>query len=114
MKGVLRLNEPMAKHVSWRAGGHAARAYIPAGLEDLAAFLKTLPPAEPVLFVGLGSNLLVRDGGFKGTVILMHAVLNEVRIEDESPRQNACQIWFFASLPCKVKTSSGFCGANVT
>ncbi len=83
MKGVLRLNEPMAKHVSWRAGGHAARAYIPAGLDDLAAFLKTLPPAEPVLFVGLGSNLLVRDGGFKGTVILMHAVLNEVRIEDE-------------------------------
>lgn len=83
MKGVLRLNEAMAKHVSWRAGGNAARAYIPAGLDDLAAFLKALPLAEPVLFVGLGSNLLVRDGGFKGTVILMHAVLNEVRIEDE-------------------------------
>jgi UDP-N-acetylmuramate dehydrogenase len=83
VKGVLRLNEPMAKHVSWRAGGPAARAYIAHDLNDLALFLKTLPLAEPVLFVGLGSNLLVRDGGFKGTVILMHAVLNEVRIEDE-------------------------------
>ena len=83
VKGVLRLNEAMAKHVSWRAGGHAARAYIPAGLDDLTAFLHALPPSEPVLFMGLGSNLLVRDGGFKGTVILMHAALNEVRIEDE-------------------------------
>ncbi len=83
MKGVLRLNEPMAKHVSWRAGGPAARAYIAQDLDDLVLFLNTVPPSEAVHFVGLGSNLLVRDGGFKGTVILMHAVLNAVRIEDE-------------------------------
>lgn len=73
----------MAKHVSWRAGGHAARAYVPKDLEDLAAFLQALQRDEAVLFVGLGSNLLVRDGGFKGTVILMHAVLNTVRVENE-------------------------------
>jgi len=73
----------MAKHVSWRAGGAARQAYVPADLMDLAAFLKSLPADEPVLFVGLGSNLLVRDGGFKGTVILMHAVLNTVRLEGE-------------------------------
>jgi len=79
----LRLNEPMAKHVSWRAGGVARQAYVPADLTDLATFLKSLPQDEPVLFVGLGSNLLVRDGGFNGTVILMHAVLNTVRLEDE-------------------------------
>ena len=83
MKGILRFNEPMAKRVSWRAGGHAARAYVPADLEDLAAFLQKLPQDERVLFVGLGSNLLVRDGGFKGTVILMHAVLNTVRVENQ-------------------------------
>jgi len=83
VKGELRLNEPMAKHVSWRAGGCAARAYVPADLKDLAAFLKALPQDEAVLFVGLGSNLLVRDGGFRGTVILMHAVLNTVRVESE-------------------------------
>jgi len=73
----------MRRHVSWRAGGVARQAYVPADLPDLAAFLQGLPDDEPVLFVGLGSNLLVRDGGFKGTVILMHAVLNTVRLEDE-------------------------------
>lgn len=71
----------MARHVSWRAGGRAARAYVPADLADLAAFLAALPAQEPVLFVGLGSNLLVRDGGFRGTVILMHGALGEVRME---------------------------------
>ena len=83
MRGKLRLNESMAKHVSWRAGGMARQAYIPADLPDLAEFLRGLPPHEPLLFVGLGSNLLVRDGGFNGTVILMHAVLNTVRLEGE-------------------------------
>ncbi len=83
MRGTLRFNEPMAKHVSWRAGGCAAKAYVPKDLDDLAAFLKTLPQDEALLFVGLGSNLLVRDGGFRGTVILMHAVLNTVRVENE-------------------------------
>lgn len=82
VKGELRLREPMAKHVSWRAGGIARQAFVPADLADLATFLKSLPPDEPVLFVGLGSNLLVRDGGYNGTVILMHAVLNTVRLED--------------------------------
>ncbi len=73
----------MRRHVSWRAGGQVRQAYIPADLADLVVFLKGLSTDEPVLFVGLGSNLLVRDGGFKGTVILMHAVLNTVRVEDQ-------------------------------
>jgi UDP-N-acetylmuramate dehydrogenase len=73
LRGELKHNEPMARHVSWRAGGPAARFYAPADLDDLAAFLRQLPPAEPLLFVGLGSNLLVRDGGFAGTVVLTHA-----------------------------------------
>ncbi len=73
LRGVLKSGEPMARHVSWRAGGRAARFYVPADLEDLQGFLAQLPPREPVLFVGLGSNLLVRDGGFPGTVVLTHA-----------------------------------------
>jgi UDP-N-acetylmuramate dehydrogenase len=73
LRGVLRAGEPMARHVSWRAGGAAARFYAPADLDDLQTFLAQLPPREPVLFVGLGSNLLVRDGGFPGTVVLTHA-----------------------------------------
>ena len=72
---------PMARHVSWRAGGIAKRAYTPADLEDLVAVMTDLPADEPVLMVGLGSNLLVRDGGFNGTVVFMHAALNQLRVE---------------------------------
>jgi UDP-N-acetylmuramate dehydrogenase len=81
MRGRLYLNEPMSRHVSWRAGGVARRVYVPADVADLAAFLQTLPAGEPVLFVGLGSNLLVREGGFPGTVILLHAALNAIHLE---------------------------------
>jgi len=73
LRGTLRLHEPMARHTSWRAGGRAARLYQPADLEDLADFLRQLPAGEPLVFVGLGSNLLVRDGGLRGTVVLTHA-----------------------------------------
>ena len=83
LRGALRLNEPMAKHVSWRAGGTAARAYIPADIGDLAAFLKSLPATEPVCMVGLGSNLLVRDGGYRGTVVLLHSTRGAIRMDGD-------------------------------
>jgi UDP-N-acetylmuramate dehydrogenase len=75
LRGELRLDEPMARHVSWRAGGRARRFFVPADLSDLSEFLKRTEKAEPILFVGLGSNLLVRDGGFRGTVISLHAAV---------------------------------------
>jgi UDP-N-acetylmuramate dehydrogenase len=81
--GKLLLNEPLARYTSWRAGGHADRLYIPAGLEDLAAFLPTLDPLQGVYFIGLGSNLLVRDGGVRGTVVLMHNVLTDLRMDGD-------------------------------
>lgn len=79
----LLLNEPMARYTSWRVGGKADRLYIPAGLTDLCAFLATLSPTEPVYFIGLGSNLLVRDGGIRGTVVLMHNVLTALDMDGE-------------------------------
>jgi UDP-N-acetylmuramate dehydrogenase len=75
LRGELRLDEPMARHVSWRAGGRARRFFVPADLSDLSEFLKRTERTEPILFVGLGSNLLVRDGGFRGTVISLHAAV---------------------------------------
>lgn len=80
LRGELRLDEPMAKHVSWRAGGSVDRAYVPADLDDLCAFLRSLPPAEPVYFVGLGSNLLVRDGGLRATVVFTHWAMRETAL----------------------------------
>lgn len=81
LRGQWAEHVAMAKHVSWRAGGVARCTYTPADLDDLAAMLAQLPADEPVLFAGLGSNLLVRDGGFKGTVVFLHAALNTLRIE---------------------------------
>jgi UDP-N-acetylmuramate dehydrogenase len=77
-RGELRFDEPMDRHVSWRAGGPARRFYEPLDLADLCAFLRDLAPEEPLLWVGLGSNLLVRDGGFPGTVIMMFGTLTEL------------------------------------
>lgn len=83
MQTRLHLNESMADHVSWRAGGRARRAYVPRDLADLSLFLRALPADEPICFVGLGSNLLVRDGGYYGTVILMHDKRGEMSLQGE-------------------------------
>lgn len=80
LRGELRRHEPMARHVSWRAGGSVERAYFPADLDDLRVFLRSLPVEEPVHFVGLGSNLLVRDGGLRGTAIFTHRALRGVTL----------------------------------
>ena len=82
-RGELRSNEPMSRHVSWRAGGAAARAAWPVDLDDCGALLAGLPAEEPLLMVGLGSNLLVRDGGYAGTVAFTHAALKALRVEDD-------------------------------
>ena len=67
--GVLRHHEPLARHTVWGIGGFADRYYEPSGIDELAAFLADFSEDEPLLWIGLGSNLLVRDGGVRGTVI---------------------------------------------
>jgi UDP-N-acetylmuramate dehydrogenase len=70
LRGQLTFDEPMSSHTSWRVGGPADCCYRPADLDDLRQFLAGLPDNEPLVWIGLGSNLLVRDGGIRGTVIL--------------------------------------------
>ncbi len=81
IRGTRSVNEPMSRHVSWRAGGTAAKFFKPANLDDLRGFLPTIPVDEPILFVGLGSNLLIRDGGFAGTVILTTPMLGGITLD---------------------------------
>jgi len=81
LRGELHADEPMSRHVSWRAGGNARAFYQPADVLDLCEFLRTRPAGEAVLFVVLGSNLLVRDGGFDPLEVMLnlpgeHNVLN--------------------------------------
>ncbi len=83
LRGRLLQHEPMRKHLSWRTGGAADRAYVPADLDDAARFLRSLPAGEPVYFIGLGSNLLVRDGGIRGTVVLTHSSHAAMRMDGE-------------------------------
>lgn len=84
LRGEFKRNEAMRKHVSWRAGGVADRTYAPADLDDLGVFLGRLPQNEPILFVGLGSNLLVRDGGLRGTVVFTHRLLARLFLEENA------------------------------
>jgi UDP-N-acetylmuramate dehydrogenase len=84
LHGEFKRNWSMRRHVSWRAGGAADRTYAPADVDDLGLFLSRLPEDEPVLFVGLGSNLLVRDGGFRGTVVFTHGLLARLFLEESA------------------------------
>jgi UDP-N-acetylmuramate dehydrogenase len=89
-RGKLLLNEPMSRHTSWRVGGPADRFYIPADLDDLAAYLRGVPDGEALHWVGLGSNLLVRDGGVRGTVIMTSGALNVLSmVSDDTFRAEA-------------------------
>jgi UDP-N-acetylmuramate dehydrogenase len=81
--GELLENEPMSRHTTWRVGGPARRYYRPLSIADLAAFLQSLPEQEPIIWVGLGSNLLVRDGGIAGTVIATSGVIDKIRLLPE-------------------------------
>ena len=98
LRGETRMNESMKKFTSWRTGGKAERIYIPADLADLSQFLFGIPKCEPVHVVGLGSNLLVRDGGLRGTVILLHAKLNNIRLEQHSDEDR--MIYVEAGVTC--------------
>ena len=89
-RGRLLKNEPMSRHTSWRVGGPADSLYIPADLDDLAVFLKGLPADEPVHCVGLGSNLLVRDGGMRGTVIVTSGALSGLALSSDIKGRHEC------------------------
>lgn len=84
LRGKLLRNEPMAKHTSWRVGGVAKMFYKPADLDDLSLFLSQQDSGSDILFVGLGSNLLVRDADFDGIVICLGSGLNKIEIINDN------------------------------
>jgi len=83
IEGELLLDEPMVRYTTWRVGGPADRLYKPADLADLVLFIQSLDADEPVFWLGLGSNLLVRDGGIRGTVIATQGALNNLELMDD-------------------------------
>lgn len=102
--GELKLNEPMSKHTTWRAGGTADHYYIPTDVQDLSSYLQSLKKDEPVFWLGLGSNLLVRDGGLRGSVIATANALSGIeKLED-----NIVEVG--AGVPCAILAR--FCARN--
>ncbi len=94
VQGELRFDEPMSRHTSWRAGGPAEVFFIPAGIDDLSAFLRELDPDTPVFWLGVGSNLLVRDGGIRGVVVAATQTLRDLE------RVDTFRVRAGAGLPC--------------
>ena len=82
--GELLLNERLADYTTWRVGGAAKSLYKPANVIDLSLFLKQHSTTEPLLWLGLGSNSLIKDTGFNGTVILTQGCLNEITILNDN------------------------------
>jgi UDP-N-acetylmuramate dehydrogenase len=90
----VRHDEPMSRHTSWHAGGAAELWFEPRSVDELATFLRDLDERVPVLFVGLGSNLLVRDGGIRGVVVSLHGTLNALE------RIGGSRVRAEAGVPC--------------
>ena len=80
----VRRDEPMSKHTSWHVGGPAEVYFNPKDRDELASFLRQLDAGVPVYWVGLGSNLLVRDGGLDGVVISTHGTLDRLERRSET------------------------------
>ena len=94
VSGELLENEPMSRHTSWRVGGPAEMFFRPADLDDLSLFLRELDPGVSVFWLGLGSNLLVRDRGIRGVVIAAAGIFKDLeRVADSQVRAGV-------SLPC--------------
>jgi UDP-N-acetylmuramate dehydrogenase len=92
--GDLRFNELMSKHTSLRVGGPAEQFFIPHSVEDLSIFLKTLDSNLPILWLGRGSNLLVRDGGLSGVVVATSKISNVIE------KVGKYLVRVGASIPC--------------
>ncbi|MEP7223195.1 MAG: UDP-N-acetylmuramate dehydrogenase [Novosphingobium sp.] len=87
VRGKLTPNAPLAPLVWFKSGGAAEWLFEPKDLADLQAFLRALDPATPVMALGLGSNLIVRDGGVPGVVVRLGKAFARVEPVDDTTLQ---------------------------
>ena len=110
LRGEMRYDEPLSRHTTGRVGGPASRYYRPADREDLLTFLRQLDPREPLFWLGLGSNLLVRDGGFKGTVIATQGALNGLEMVTETRLRAEAGV--ACAMVARFAARNGLCGVE--
>lgn len=110
LTGQLMEREPLARYTSWRVGGVAERLYKPSSIKDAQNYLQALPADEAVLWLGLGSNVLIRDGGIRGSVIYTRGCLKQMELTESK------QLYVEAGVPCalvaKLAAQHGFSGAE--
>ena len=110
VRGVIKNDELMSKHTSWGVGGPAEHYFEPADIDDLCNYLAAIPPSAPLMWLGQGSNLLVRDGGIKGTIIVTASVFNDLDLIQVD------QVKVGAGVPCakvaRFCAKSGLTGAE--
>jgi len=94
LRGRVLFNEPLSKHTTWRVGGPADVFFTPEDKQDLSWFLRCMDGVMPVMWLGLGSNLLVRDGGIRAAVIETHGGLDDLQRLSEN------EVWCDAGVPC--------------
>lgn len=108
VRGTLTLNRELADLTWMRVGGPAVAFFQPADRDDLAAFLAALAPDVPVFVMGVGSNLIVRDGGLRGVTIRMGRGFNGIEIDGTTVRAGA------AALDAHVARKSAQAGVDLT
>jgi UDP-N-acetylmuramate dehydrogenase len=90
VRGRITQSASLAEYNSWRVGGPADILYIPADADDISSFMQQLPQDMPLIWLGLGSNVLVRDGGVDGAVLITQGALNGIaQTDSESVRAEA-------------------------
>lgn len=94
IRGELLTQQPLARYTSWRVGGPADFLFKPADMDDLSIYLQQVPEGEPVMYLGLGSNLLVRDAGIRGHVILLHGFEPTIEL------RGGDRVYASAGVPC--------------
>src|SRR6202008_1661350 len=84
VRGRLTANAPLAPLVWFKSGGNAEWLFEPKDEEDLLFFLRKIDPGVPVMALGLGSNLIVRDGGVRGVVVRLGKAFAKIERVDET------------------------------
>ncbi|MEW4983231.1 MAG: UDP-N-acetylmuramate dehydrogenase [Cycloclasticus sp.] len=110
LTGQLMKSELLARYTSWRVGGPADNFYKPSNIEDTQRYLQSRPTDEPVLWLGLGSNVLIRDGGVRGSVIYTRGCLKQMQETTDG------MLKVDAGVPCalvaKLAAEKGLSGAE--
>ncbi|MGI9318101.1 MAG: UDP-N-acetylmuramate dehydrogenase [bacterium] len=110
LRGKLSLQEHMAKHTSWRVGGPARFFYVPADRDDVVELIKRVPESIQISWIGLGSNLLVRDGGIDGLVIKTAKALS--KLELKSARQIYAEVGVSCAKVARYSVANQLTGAE--